>query len=390
MAFDLSAPPTTRPNPLPALTGLRLIGAAWVVAFHFQPTLYEAWPQLRLFEPIFSHGDFGVPLFFVLSGFIIWHNYGSLSLLNVRTTAKFLWRRCARLWPVNLASAVLVIPVVWWGVINQNNFGAPKPEWYSKIGWLKSAFMVQEIGRADLVFAWNQPSWSLTAEMVAYVVFPIVVVVVFATGVVRSRHKWVWAALALLIAYLVENKEWLFPSRWLVELFLMFAAGVLLRIASDSAKQMAVFASIVQIAAPLAIVVVCYVHRAEFLVVLLGAWVWSLAGSTGPGVWFFSLRWLQTAGLSSYSLYMLHWVLFGYGYIFLHYLPVVRSSFLQLFVIAMLLLVAAAAWATWRFFETPARKVLNRVFDRLWPVKQPSSAIGAGSNYADASGDQIS
>lgn len=363
-----------RPHAIPALTGLRLIGALWVVVFHFQPTLYLAWPQLRFFQPLFERGDFGVPLFFVLSGFIIWHNYGTAALLNSRATARFLWRRFARLWPVNLASALLVIPVVWWGVVIQNNFGAPKPEWFTKIGWIKSAFMVEQISQPDLVFAWNQPSWSLTPEMVAYVAFPALLLLLLATGVVRSRHGWVWAILAFVIAYLVENKQWLFPHRWMVELFLMFTAGVLLRVAAGARHRLPKLAAVVQVAAPAAIVAACYSGFGAIIVVLLGAWVWSLSAPTGPGIWFFTLRGMQIGGQASYSLYMLHWVLFGYGYILMHEIPAIERTFLKPMVVAMLALVALASWACWRWYETPARKLMNEAFERVWRGAAPLSA----------------
>jgi len=366
-----------RPEPLPALTGLRLVGAGWVVLFHLQPTLYLAWPSLKFFEPVLSKGDYGVPLFFVLSGFIIWHNYGFKSLLTLRSSARFLWRRFARLWPVNIASLTLAIPVVWWGIVIQNNFGAPMPDWYSKIGWIKSAFMVQEIGRPEPVFAWNQPAWSLTAEMVAYIAFPVLLALLFAIGVARSRHRWTWALLAFVIAYLVQDRSWLFPSRWLVELFLIFTAGALLRIAGTAGRRLSVLAATVQILAPIAIVLVCYTQGAQFIVVFLGAWVWSLSAAKGPGVWFFSLRGLQIAGLSSYSVYMLHWVIFGYCYIFLYYHPAIKQSFLPLFVVGMLCAVGVASWVTWRFFETPARKILNQLFERVWRKKVSSTHLTA-------------
>lgn len=364
---------THRPDPIPALTGFRIIGAVWVMLYHLQPTIYEAAPSMRLFEPLLSRGDLGVPLFFTLSGFIIWHNYGFRSLLAPRASARFLWRRFARLWPVNIATAALSIPLVLWAVRSQGYWGAPIPDWYSVGGWLKSAFMIEQIGQPSPNFAWNQPSWSLSGEMVAYLAFPAVLAVLLATRATRLRLTWIWFVLALVIAYKIMDKSFPFPSRWLVELVLIFVAGAFIRLAGMPRGRLRVVATVAQIMAPAAIIAACYTHFGQYLIALIGIWVWSLASDSGPGAWLFSTRWAQVAGLSSYSVYMLHWVVFGYGYIFLYYHPRAKASFLGEFVVFAILAVAGSSWAMWRFFETPARKWLNRLFEHVWPRRNVTS-----------------
>lgn len=362
----------TRPAPIPALTGLRIVGAVWVMLFHFQATLYEAWPPLALLQPVIGVGAFGVPLFFVLSGYIIWHNYGFVSLLKPRAAAKFLWRRFARLWPVNVASQIIAIPVVWWGIVDQGNWGSPVPDWYTKLGWLQAAFMVQGVGHPDSVAPWNQPSWTLPAEMVAYVLFPLLLVIILAARIPRLRVTWPLVIVALLGAYLVRTDPWAFPYRWVVDLVLFFGVGVVLRLGGLPGPRLALVASVVQVAAPVAIVFACYQGYVDFVPSLLAAWVWSLCSTRGPGFWLFTRRGAQIAGQSSYSLYMLHWLIFGLGYIFLYYVPVVRESFLLLYVVVILAVVGAASWVSWKFYETPARRLLNRAFERVWRAKADS------------------
>ncbi|NTV38399.1 MAG: acyltransferase [Demequinaceae bacterium] len=377
-----------RPEPIPALTGFRIIGAVWVMLYHFRPTIYEAAPSLRFFDPVLSRGDLGVPLFFTLSGFIIWHNYGFRSLLTFRASARFLWRRFARLWPVNFATAALSVPLVLWAVRSQGYWGAPIPDWYSVGGWLKSAFMIEQIGQPSPNFAWNQPSWSLSGEMVAYVAFPAVLALLLFTRATRLRHTWLWFALALGIAYQVMDKSFLFPSRWLVELVFIFIAGVLIRLAGLPKGRLRLVASVAQVVAPAAIVGACYSHFGQFLIALIGIWVWSLSSDSGPGAWIFSTRWAQVAGLSSYSVYMLHWVVFGYGYIALYYHPRIKASFLGEFAIFAIFAVAALSWAMWRFFETPARQSLNRLFEHVWP-RRDEEPRGDGTQTVDVSTTEI-
>jgi len=128
---------------IPALTGLRIVAALWVVLFHFSNTIYIAWPFSLNFKPVLSQGYNGVPLFFLLSGYIIWHNYGSPDILAPRNYVSFLWKRMARLWPVNLLTAIFAIFILYRQVYTYHNWGAAVPKWFSILGWFKSAFMLQ-------------------------------------------------------------------------------------------------------------------------------------------------------------------------------------------------------------------------------------------------------
>jgi peptidoglycan/LPS O-acetylase OafA/YrhL len=85
-----------------------------------------------------------------------------------------MWRRFARLWPVNVILQLLAVPLVHWAVVRQGYWGAPLPDWCSWGGPLQSSFMVARRGHPEPTFARNQPSWTLTAEMVAYAVFPAI------------------------------------------------------------------------------------------------------------------------------------------------------------------------------------------------------------------------
>ena len=57
------------------LTGLRLLAATWVVLYHFRDILRDLLHPLGNLQPFFSLGHYAVPLFFLLSGFILSHNY---------------------------------------------------------------------------------------------------------------------------------------------------------------------------------------------------------------------------------------------------------------------------------------------------------------------------
>src|SRR3954469_15102112 len=85
------------PGRLEGLDGLRGIAAASVMVYH-----YTAWyPFLHGFDltPAFPYGIFGVELFFVISGFVIF-----MTLERTRSLGQFAAARFARLYPAFLAS----------------------------------------------------------------------------------------------------------------------------------------------------------------------------------------------------------------------------------------------------------------------------------------------
>src|SRR5262249_24372572 len=54
-----------RGGEIKALTGLRILAAAWVVLFHFRPLLHNAAPQFsQALSPVLNCGAQGVDLFF--------------------------------------------------------------------------------------------------------------------------------------------------------------------------------------------------------------------------------------------------------------------------------------------------------------------------------------
>lgn len=379
-----------RPLPIPGLTGLRIVGAVWVMLFHFQPTLYQVWPALRHLAPILGVGDLGVPLFFLLSGFIIWHNYGFRSLLAPRSTVRFIWRRFARLWPVNVLSQILTIPIIVWAVYRQ---GAAAPDWFNVPGFLGSAFMVTELAHPDLIYPWNQPSWSLAGEMAEYLFFPLLTAVLLLV-IGKGRNRWAWTVAALILAIGIRQFPFVFPYRWMLDLTTYFVIGVMLRVGGIPRPRLAPVAAVAQIAAPLGVLAAAFTNQVPFIVLCLAIWVWALSAPGGPGVWLFSRRPFEIAGLSSYSVYMLHWVVFGYATILvpkiLSYVtilaPWLRASFLGIYAVLQLVVVGAIAYVTWRFFETPARRLLNRAFERIWPRRQDQRVATSPQDVAAGPG----
>ncbi|MBV9749376.1 MAG: acyltransferase [Acetobacteraceae bacterium] len=145
-----------------ALTGLRGFAALLVCAHHLVLNL-GGWPppSETPLRALALRGYLMVDLFFVLSGFVMALAYEDwfAGKFDVETYARFLWRRFARLWPLHafLVAILLAVQVLdghilaWWRMVVAN------------------LAMVQAWGLSETL---NIPSWSLSTEWAAYMLFP--------------------------------------------------------------------------------------------------------------------------------------------------------------------------------------------------------------------------
>ena len=177
------------PNLLSAHTGLWAVAAAFVMLYHFTLSAGPAWHGVNL---AFRHGNLGVDLFFVLSGFIIQHVYGrKLSgRLSAASYLTFLRYRIARIYPIHLATMLLALGLSL--LSSRLAHGA---------GWRPDFTVAGTLCSLVLVHGWfnavapNQVSWSVSAEWFAYLCYPALVVCL-----ARARPL---ARLALVAAMLV-------------------------------------------------------------------------------------------------------------------------------------------------------------------------------------------
>jgi peptidoglycan/LPS O-acetylase OafA/YrhL len=169
------AVPSTRPQ-IHALTSLRGIAAWWVVLFHFDTYLLPYIPA-AVFQFI-ARGYLAVDLFFCLSGFVIFLNYGKLKIASPREIFAFYLRRLAKIYPLHLFTLGLYVLLVGAVILAHRDLPGPR---FSLENFILNIFLVQDwTGRSDLT--WNVPSWSISAEFAAYLLFPIVVMAVRSTA----------------------------------------------------------------------------------------------------------------------------------------------------------------------------------------------------------------
>ncbi|MBM1222511.1 acyltransferase [Ponticoccus sp. SC2-23] len=152
---------------LKELTSLRFFAALVVVLFHMffeEASMQTAWQRL------ISDGHLGVDLFFMLSGFILAHVYLSQWHNSRFSYRVFLINRFARIYPLHLFMIILFIVAYRTAALLGIESGRTGEVW----GDLPWHLLLLHAWGLTNQHSWNFPSWSVSAEVFAYLIFPLV------------------------------------------------------------------------------------------------------------------------------------------------------------------------------------------------------------------------
>ena len=180
----------------PALTGLRAVAAYLVFLHHYNPALpntvaYRLWAQ----------GYIGVSVFFVLSGFLIYHRYADAYIEQKNWSwRRYLQNRFARIFPLY---TLLLISTM--GIDLAMSRAMSWPVFILNITLLKGFF-------ETFKFSGIAQSWSLTVELCFYLSAPPLFAILrrrgafFVTVGLISVGLLGWAAMAQLAGYDFSEK----------------------------------------------------------------------------------------------------------------------------------------------------------------------------------------
>lgn len=113
--------------------------------------------------PFMKNGYLVVDFFFVLSGLVIAQSYQA-RLLNGEVSLKsFMWRRFLRLWPLHIATTILVMSFEIW----RDGYN----EAFHLVALLHQIFLLQSVVFSGKFIMWNHPNWSISVEFYTYLVF---------------------------------------------------------------------------------------------------------------------------------------------------------------------------------------------------------------------------
>jgi peptidoglycan/LPS O-acetylase OafA/YrhL len=174
---------TTSGRYLPEVDGLRFVAIMWVVLFHAK-VVFTVLSGIRTLDGPFGNvpgippdtgligrlvdpGQFGVHIFFVVSGFVLALPFASHHLANGRPTSlrKYFARRLTRLEPPYLLALTLIFLVAVSGIAGTAASGLG-PDYLAGLGYLHSAIF----GELNPI---NGPVWSLEIEVQFYILAPL-------------------------------------------------------------------------------------------------------------------------------------------------------------------------------------------------------------------------
>jgi len=156
-------------NRLDFLTSLKGIAAWGIVLFHIKDHLLLHVPYS--IYVVIEKGFLFVDFFFISSGIIISYNYfHSLSGLNGPRVKQFYLKRLIRIYPLHFLMLVAYISVL--AVIIYSGRGY-KEFVYSGHDFVFNLFLIHNWGFTHH-FSWNIPSWAVSVEIAAYLIFPFI------------------------------------------------------------------------------------------------------------------------------------------------------------------------------------------------------------------------
>ena len=154
----------TRPELRP-LTSLRGLAAWMVVLFHVRLAIAPSIGPTVM--AVAAKGYLAVDFFFMLSGFVLWLNYeGRLRAGRVREWIDFFVRRLARIWPLHAAMlGVAAALALLFALTGRDTSNYPLAELPLHLA------LMQNWGFTHAL-SWNDPAWSISCELAAYLLLP--------------------------------------------------------------------------------------------------------------------------------------------------------------------------------------------------------------------------
>jgi peptidoglycan/LPS O-acetylase OafA/YrhL len=356
-------------NRLALADGLRGVAALWVVLFHASAgghlDLLKASLPDWLFSWVFGHGSLGVPIFFVLSGFVMALTVHQMPI-DAAQGLKFVARRLVRLSPPMYFSFVVLFCLgAIKGVVMHT--GIELPRWQTL---LAHATYTQGLTGAP---ALNPIYWTLGVEVQFYLAFALAIVVADrwggAAGFQRRRLGVFFAAGLISLAWPFNVSTTAPWAGSFLPFWYAFVGGVFAYWASREVRFSRELLWMFFAALGSALVL----HRSYFTgAVLVTAVLLAQSHRWASLNWLCNWRALQFLGAISYSLYLLHAPIIGATFnICNRLLP--RSSWGEFAGLLLAVVICIfASYLTYRFVEKPSIRWSRMVAARApmaWPPK---------------------
>jgi peptidoglycan/LPS O-acetylase OafA/YrhL len=359
---EWSLPASRGTGEIRALTSLRGFAAMMVVMQHFSSTAQQH--SQTTIPSLVPHGYMAVDLFFVLSGFIMSYTYledfvaGGLSAFS-----PFLLKRVARIVPLNIFAVLLifVLGACSIAVLGRNIIHDSTNPVYDG---LCNLLMLQGLGIGLNI---NGPSWSISTEFAAYLVFPLLIGLIFNRRPGVAVGTVVCCMLALAGMTLKHPRYSLVVdtvTEGVIKCLSEFLLGLATYRVFQSPRARAILAMDLVAVGALGWTLLMLAMRVDFLVLCgLPPLVGALAANRSSVAAWLGMRVPYFLGVISFSVYMLHdpmrpiWlevIRFSHPDPMSTPLALVVAFFCSLSVIPV-------AWLAYVAIERPGRRIIRRL-----------------------------
>jgi peptidoglycan/LPS O-acetylase OafA/YrhL len=350
------------------LDGMRGLAAVSVVIFHaflFTGLRGQSAEELPIVSWLVGYGYLGVPVFIVLSGYVLMIPVARTQNLTFPHGIKsFLFRRAKRILPPYFAALVLSVCLIIFVPAMSSQSGT---EWDSKIpvtagGLISHVFLVHDVSPA-WISQINGPMWSVSIEWQTYFLMPFVLIPLW-----KRMNAFVLVFCLIAVATAVSLAgfiQWTHP--WLLGLFAagMLAAQISVQVSQRRTRETSFFAIAALAALVLLVGIVWFQPREWASEIVAGVGfaallVWVALRRRGNAD-LAAARWLESRplkflGLISYSIYLIHSPLLALGNLLL--LPLGLSIELR-YLAMMLAIVPITLFLAWLFYFLVERHFQN-------------------------------
>jgi len=177
------------------LDALRFIVASMIILHHFQAS--GPVPLAQALHPVFERGGFLLTNFFLIdSGYVLMRVYGGAVGRGAMSPGDFFIKRFLRVYPAHLLMGLTLVGLVLATAVF--GIGPRHPTWFAWDQLPAQLTLTQAFGIHGGL-GWNAPSWSVSALIGCYVVFPYILKALKTMGP--------WGVMAgVILLYLVANE----------------------------------------------------------------------------------------------------------------------------------------------------------------------------------------
>ncbi len=333
------------------IDALRGLAALAVVLFHYTTRFTELYAPDSPASWAFPYGHFGVNLFFIVSGFVIF-----MTLERVARPMDFVVSRFSRLFPAYWAAVLVTFAVVAVG-------GLPGKE-VNGLAALANLTMIHGLFKVPHV---DGVYWTLEVELLFYGFM----LLLYQLGRLGRIHQVLWALLALRMLYFVLARFWGIDLPWIAFRLLIlqylpwFALGICMYQLALNRTPTHSRAPLWTIAAALGVLFIAQGLVEGLLGACLSALVYGAARGRVALLGSAVLVWL---GAISYPLYLLHE---NIGWVVQRQL-LARGLPMDWAVLMVLALSLVLATALTRTIEQPAMHAIRGWYRRRRAAARPA------------------